>query len=415
MAEDPADVADAGVPVGIFALSPAHAVADIYDFSSSKNSKLYINATAPLRNKHDGTVDTLCPMIDDLLLRSSEFGWSVLLTIKDDDNVNRDLIEQSRMITLTNIRTAAEAYINAESRDAQDNQMMTMCIMDSLTPEGSKSLYEAQSDYKVNNVPCGPLIIKVLLLECEVETAATNFYVRHQMRLLPKKIVELNYDVAAFNKHVNDLRRQLYHGGETSSALLLHVLLSYLACKDPDFVAGIKDQKRQFEAGKETLDLSSLVILALKQYQTLIQDSTYNKPTAQKEHIIALTAKLDKQMNDRSKSNKVDSKITKKKVKSFAAQPAKKTFDKPRVHRNEPAWMSIPPIDGRYVKKIEGVDWKFCRTHKKWGKHSEADCIKHRQEGNTGTRTTGTQQSVSTPGTLTMEQAIVSVLNQSDD
>ena len=414
MAEDPADVADAGVPAGIFALSPAHAVADIYDFSSSKNSKLYINATAPLRNKHDGTVDTLRPMLDDLLLRSSEFGWSVLLTIKDDDNVDRDLIEQSRMITLANIRTAAQAYINAESRDAQDNQMMTMCIMNSLTPEGSKSLYEAQSDYKVDNIPCGPLIIKVLLLECEVETAATNFYVRHQMTLLPRKIVELNYDVAAFNKHVNDLRRQLYHGGETSSDLLLHVLLSYLACKDPDFVAGIKDQKRQFEAGKETLDLSSLMILALKQYQTLIQDGTYNKPTAQEEHIIALTAKLDKQMNQ-GKSNKVDSKNTKKKVKSFTAQPAKKSFDKPRVYRNEPAWMSIPPTDGRFVKRIEGVDWTFCRTHTKWGKHSEADCIKRRKQGNTGTRTAATQQTASTPGTLTMEQAIASVLNQSDD
>jgi hypothetical protein len=218
------------------------------------------------------------------------------------------------------------------------------------------------------------------------------------MTLLPKKIVELNYDVAAFNKHVNDLRHQLYHGGETSSDLLLHVLLSYLACKDPDFVAGIKDQKRQFEAGKETLDLSSLMILALKQYQTLIQDGTYNKPTAQEEHIIALTAKVEKQMNDRSKSNKVDTKNTKKKVKSFAAQPAKKTFDKPRVYRNEPAWMSKPPTDGRYIKQIEGVDWTFCRTHKKRGKHSEADCNKRRQEGNSGTRATGTQQSVSTPG-----------------
>ena len=44
-----------------------------------------------------------------------------------------------------------------------------------------------------------------------------------------------------------------------------------------------------------------------------------------------------------------------------------------------------------------------------------ADCHKHRQEGNRGTRTTGTQQSVSTPGTLTMEQAIASVLNQYDE
>jgi hypothetical protein len=128
-----ADPAEAGVPAGIFALSPAHTVEDIYDFSSSKKSKLYVNATAPLRNKHDGTVDTLRSMLNDLLLRSSKFGWSVLLTIKDDDDVNRrDLIEQSRMITLTNIRTAAQAYINAESRDAQDNQMMTMCFMNSL-------------------------------------------------------------------------------------------------------------------------------------------------------------------------------------------------------------------------------------------------------------------------------------------
>jgi hypothetical protein len=82
--------------------------------------------------------------------------------------------------------------------------------------------------------------------------------------------------------------------------------------------------------------------------------------------------------------------------------------------------------NSKLYKRLE-ADWpQFKQTMKEEVtshevlKHLEivlpyADCHKHRQEGNSGTRTTGTQQSVSTPGTLTMEQAIASVLNQSDE
>ena len=75
---------------------------------------------------------------------------------------------------------------------------------------------------------------------------------------------------------------------------------------------------------------------------------------------------------------------------------------------SEAEWPQFKQATKQEVSSHEALkDWEIVLPY--------ADCHKHRQEGNSGTRTLGTQQSVSTPGTLTKEQAIASVLNQSDE
>jgi hypothetical protein len=335
-----------------FALNPAQAVTDLYDYSTTKDAKLYKSATDPLPTKHDGTVSTLRTMLDELQLRCKEFNWIPLITITDSNNIDRQLLINNRMLTLDDISKHALEYVGTNTRKAQDNHMMVACILNSLTAKGAQALRDSQFDYQINSTPCAPLLIKVLLLDCEVENASTNFFVRQKMTQLDEKIRDLDFNILSFNKHVQELQRKLKQGGEESSDLFMHVLQAYLHCKDRDFVQDIKDQKRKNERGEITLELKTLMICAQRTYQTLIQDGTYNKPSPEEEQIIALSAKL---AND----NKSKAKRAPDTTSNYVVA----------------AWKLVAPTDNTTVKVVNGKEWTFCETHKKWGQHKSSDCL----------------------------------------
>jgi hypothetical protein len=114
------------------------------------------------------------------------------------------------------------------------------------------------------------LLIKVLLLDCEVEDASTKFFIRERMTQLTDKIKELNSNILAFNKSRNS-NLSLDKGGgqedqgaqqqhpcfqqvqelhlkprqveEESSDLFMYVLHVYLSRKDCNFVQDVTKQK----------------------------------------------------------------------------------------------------------------------------------------------------------------------------
>ena len=73
------------VPPIVFALTPAQAVADLYDYSKAKDAKIYKTATDSLNTKHNGTIATLRPMLDELLMRAKDYNWNSLIMIKDNE------------------------------------------------------------------------------------------------------------------------------------------------------------------------------------------------------------------------------------------------------------------------------------------------------------------------------------------
>ena len=76
-----------GVPATVFALNPSKAVTNLYDYTTTKDAKLYAGATAALTTKHDGKVANMRSMPDELALRSDEFGWGNLLLISESNDV----------------------------------------------------------------------------------------------------------------------------------------------------------------------------------------------------------------------------------------------------------------------------------------------------------------------------------------
>ena len=87
----------------VFALTPAQAVTDLYNYSKAKDAKIYKTATDSLTTKHDGTITTLRPMLDELLMRIKDYNWSSLIVIMDDDGKKCNLIVQNRALTMENV------------------------------------------------------------------------------------------------------------------------------------------------------------------------------------------------------------------------------------------------------------------------------------------------------------------------
>ena len=110
----------------------------------------------------------------------------------------------------------------------------------------------------------------------------------------------------------------------------MHVMRAYLQCKDRDFVQDIKEHKRKFERGELTLDLKTLMIADQRSYQTLLQEGTYNQPSAEEEQILALTARLEG-------SKKKDG------TSGTGGHPVA-------------AWKLIAPVDGKTTKTVSGKE-----------------------------------------------------------
>ena len=251
----------------IFALTPAQAVTDLYDYSKAKDAKIYKTATDSLNTKHDGTIATLRPMLDELLMRAKDYNWNSLIMIKDNDDKTCNVILRNRTLTMVNGIASTASYLGLQSRSAQDNYLMVQCILNSLDTEGSKALRSSQYSYNHNGEPSAALLIKVLLLDCEVETASKNFFVRSQLGELEQFMVNIDCNVVEFNKHVSELLRKLRQGGEETQDdvlfIYMHVMKAYLICPDQDFLA-IKLQKIKAEAEPNLLTLPTLMISAQK-------------------------------------------------------------------------------------------------------------------------------------------------------
>ncbi|KAI2508249.1 hypothetical protein MHU86_6178 [Fragilaria crotonensis] len=102
-------------------------------------------------------------MLDELALRSDEFGWGNLLLISDSNDVQQHLITSNRMLNLKDVIRATTSYIERANRMAQDNHKMVTCILNSLTSKGAQALRNSQYSYLQGTTPSAPMLIKVLL------------------------------------------------------------------------------------------------------------------------------------------------------------------------------------------------------------------------------------------------------------
>ena len=125
----PPVIAPAAVPPpGPFALTPALAMPDVIDLSTSTGIKLYKKITEPLEILFDGTPAKLSSFLDSIAQRARDSGWdTTILRINNQSIVNPQafhLVTHHRLLTIENVRAHALTYIGQPVRAAQDAAWM---------------------------------------------------------------------------------------------------------------------------------------------------------------------------------------------------------------------------------------------------------------------------------------------------
>ena len=135
-----------------------------------------------------------------------------------------------------------------------------------------------QNKFIINGIPCGVLLLKVLIQVSAIDSNATVSSIRSQMGDLHEHIVEVGCDIIKFNEHVMLLVEKLSQRGQTSTDLLVNLFKACKAVRDQEFVQYIKDKESWYEEG-HALSVDRIMDLAQEKYKILVDKDEWEAPS----------------------------------------------------------------------------------------------------------------------------------------
>jgi hypothetical protein len=165
-----------------------------------------------------------------------------------------------------------------------------------LTEEAKRMVWHDANEYTITSaeghgVHNGPCFLKVIIRNTTVDTRSTVFHIRENLNHLEAKMVDVSYDIEAFNLYVTSQIEQLAARGEVSSDLLINLFAAFMSVPDKKFVEYIEKQKDRFDEG-EDIDSKKLMQVALIKFKDRKRSDKWQAPSAEEEQIIALTTQI---------------------------------------------------------------------------------------------------------------------------
>ena len=371
----------------IFILTPSAGAPNVLiDYSNPKNQKVYYKGIEKLDSTlFDGTAEELILLKQLLMDRAREMDWvNTIIDIPIDPAnpaVTKDIImEHSQITTSQIIAWANTTFVNIQNRAAQDNMMMFNCLTRSVDRDCRKKMIPEITTYTIGKVPVAALYYKILVNKCQVQSRATTLNIRTQISSLSIKIVEVKYDIDDLHAYVNQLIVSINGYGESISdeELVLHLFSAYVKVPDEDFKTLIKAERSKYSLGTVQLKCQDLMHHAkdIFDMRKTNLEEPYLAKSPETLQIEALTAQLA-QAKTSKKSDKKSRKTSKKKRAAAAAAAKNKgTKTKDGETKADPwAWKSeAPKEDENDEKTVKGKTYHWCKHHKKWCIHTEAEC-----------------------------------------
>jgi hypothetical protein len=370
---------------------------DLIDYQTTQGAKIQKAAVEKLDVEHDLDTENLHDFLEALRSRSIAQGWIRTLLTIPMNGTNLNFLDNYGVITKEAVRTFVLTYMFQDTRAAQDSHNLYMCLEASLHKEARATLYAESENYTVqrSDVPNalpgghieerrrdGVLFLWMIVNRTTAKTNATISTIVRQLNHLTDVMSEHNSDVNAFNTHVRKLTNSYYANKREqfdSEVLLQNLFDAYMTCKDNDFVSYMKRKKQDHIDQTASLTTELLMNVALKQYQTLVQEHVWGTDSNDHQQIMNLTAQvsnLRKKVQVREdKSLKVDGKSDSK--ANVDSKP--KTHLSPDEYRkkryeNAPKWMKAKPQNISDTKKRGQVEYRWCTYHNLWQRHSPVDC-----------------------------------------
>jgi hypothetical protein len=220
----PAAAPAANPPAVAFSFGPSIANEDIIDYELPAGAKAYKIATSKLQEElFDCEPVGITQFLSTIKTRAMQCGWhSILKVPKNMANtaVTADLLTHYGEITLAQVKAHAATYVDSKDRQAQNCRNLYLALLHSLTPAALSKIEVWQDDYHINDLPCGPLLLKVLIRESHIDTRATVRHIRAKLSALKDYLPTINYNIIDFNVYVRQLVQSLHARGEKNEDLV---------------------------------------------------------------------------------------------------------------------------------------------------------------------------------------------------
>lgn len=350
-----------------FALAPGMIQAGIIDYSESENRKMYKAATAPfsMDEFYELSGDKLNNFIKDARDRFHEFDCNAPLSIPTgemDENgapVLQHLCDHPAM-PRERILAHVQTYIGQENEDAQKDYIIFQALSKSLSTSARGIMRLRESEFMIDDVPCGPLFLRAIYARVSVDTQAEVKTLVGKLKTLDVAIVEkYNHDIVKFNDAVRDILNRLAEREHVSSDALSNILDAYYKVPDLAFKRFVENLDHGHHYRGEDLSPEKLLNSTSTFYRDMENTGKWMIEVDMSSDIISLRAQL-KTSSKNENTNKKKTTNTKKKAKS------KKT----KV--DLPPWISTAPSSGESEQKdFKGKLYFWCAKHGKWSSNKE--------------------------------------------
>lgn len=393
-----APVAQAGVPGApaavIFAENPGrYDVEHPIDFTTRLGANVYDRAIKPLPKLFDMKPNQTVVFSQSVVDRCNEIGISVgtknITTFTNGAGDVVDLITQYGQITMAEIQTQCERFIlpggtDINTRAAQNNNMMAIFLMASLTEEATARLTPYRNEYTINGKIVAPLLYKVIMRQATIDSKATSENLRANINELPSYVPTVGGDVDKINQRFDENYSQLIARGETVDDPIAKLFDAYLNVGCSHFKTYITHVYEEYLDDKlANFTHEKLMAMATRKFNYLKQKGLWGSKT-EEDKIIAMVAEFEKLKGEFKLSNTLkqaaastsgsdnNKESTKKKDKK---KKNKKNKTDRKWQKKDEEWKKTPPKAGDAKQKIvKEKTYHWCEHHMAWGIHPQADC-----------------------------------------
>ena len=371
----------AGQPAVPFALTPALVNNDILDYTDQGTIKSYYRAIEPLDPVFDVEGGTLKLFLENVKQRAESFNWMSTLTIpKNGQQLN--LIADYGALSLQDVNDHAQTYIGQHLRNAQNSFQIYNCLISSLTDAGKARVVLESNKFTINEVPDGPLLLKVIIQLAHIDTRATVTVIRTRLSSLDAKMSQLQDNITEFKEYVKTQRGSLEARGEVTHDLLVNLFKGYKAASDNRFVKYIESKEDDYNEGQE-ITADSLMELAETKYRTLVESEQWMEPTTEEKKIVALTAQIaqlkkqKKKNNQNSTQNNNGNNNNNNNSGSSNSETNNQNQQRGNSSKKTPWYWVAPKTGEPHTKKVGEKEYHWCPHHGKqgkWVRHNPSEC-----------------------------------------
>jgi len=357
----------------VFALTPGMLDADTpLDMSTKAAREFYKIAIQPLRIPFDGDSKNINMFQSQLERRIVVCGWHTgggnIINIPDSKRINQNLIKQYGCLSTNDLDTFAVAYVNNQTRAAQNNHMMAECLMASITDTCFYKISNEEEQYTSSGCKIASKLYKLILSKSVVDTTATTYQLRESLSALEDYMSHVNSNIELFNLRVKNDVEGLRARGETVDDLIMKLFKGYKAAADSKFVAYIETKEESY-LDDGLLDSTKLMRLALNKYTMRKTSGKWGAPTEEQEQLIALTSEVSKLQAENKEM------LAKSKTNQASGSSSRSAKAKIRAKEERWAWKKVPPSENESNTKVkDDKTYWWCVHHQAWCMHTTQEC-----------------------------------------